>query len=254
MLLAAIVLQAGTAGFAPPLDAPMHVVTERREDARTYRMERRVRFARECLGYRAEVALRAGAGETADSTGAAYEAGFDAFAGSTLVFHLDPRGAILGIDDMPALWERFCRRVAEVAAARRTLAPAEREKLATRIADPLRALPAERQRAMLASLVLAVIADEAIAPGSTPIRLPGNSAYGSTAPLEGTRTVAALPGGRLRSVTSAAGQGVMLERITEFDPRTGLVARNSKTLRVRVGTLEKVTVTTLTVEPAAGRD
>lgn len=251
MLLTAIVLQASAAGFAPPLDVPIRVVTERRDDARIYRMERHVRFAREGLGYRAEVALRAGTGETPDSTGAGYEAGFEAFAGSTLVFHLDPQGAVVAIDDMPALWERFCRRVAEIAAARRTLAPAEREKLAARIAAPLRALPIERQRAMLGSLVQAVIADAAVAPGTTPVRLPGSSAYGEATPLEGLRTVVVLPGGLVRSTVRAEAPDVTLERVTDMDPRTGLIARNSRTLRIRAGGVEKVSVTLLTVDPAA---
>lgn len=251
MLLAAIILQASTAGFAPPLDAPRRVVTERRDGARTYRMERDIRFARVDKGYRAEVTLRAGIGETPDSSGAAYEAGFEAFAGSTIVFHLDPRGAVVAIDDMPALWERFCRRVAEVAAARHALAPAEREKLAARIAAPLRALPVERQRAMLASLVVAVIADEATTPGSTPVRLPGQSAYGGTIALEGRRTVVALPDGLLRSTVRADAADVAFERVTDMDPRTGLITRNSKTLRIRAGGLEKVSVTLLTVERAA---
>lgn len=251
MLLAAIVLQAGTAVFAPPLDAPRRVVTERRDDARTYRMERDVRFAREGTGYRAEVTLRAGIGETPDSTGAAYEAGFEAFAGSTIVFHLDPRGAVVAVDDMPALWERFCQRVADIAAARRTLAPTEREKLAARIAAPLRALPVERQRAMLAALVAAIIADEAMTPGSMPVRLPGQSAYGGATALEGQRTVVALPDGLLRSTVRADAAGVAFERVTDMDPRTGLITRNSRTLRIRAGGLEKVSVTSLTVERAA---
>ncbi|OSZ63158.1 hypothetical protein CAP40_19115 [Sphingomonas sp. IBVSS2] len=251
MLLAAIVLQASTAGFAPPLDAPRRVVTERRDDARIYRMERDVRFAREGTGYRAEVTLRAGVGETPDSTAAAYEAGFEAFAGKTIVFHLDPRGAVVAIDDMAALWERFCQRVADIAAARRTLAPTEREKLAARIAAPLRALPVERQRAMLGSLVVAVIADEAMTPGSTPVRLPGQSAYGGTTALEGQRTVVALPGGLLRSTVRADAADVAFERVTDMDPRTGLITRNSKTLRIRAGGLEKVSVTSLTVERVA---
>jgi len=251
MLLAAIVLQASVAGFSPPLDAPMHVVTERRDDARTYRMERALRFLREGEGYRAEVMLRTATGDTDDTSGALYEAGFGAFAGRTILFHLDHDGAVTAIDEMPALWDRFCQRVAESAAARRTLAPLEREKLAARIAAPLRAMPAERQRAMLASLVQAVISDEAMTPGSAPVRLPGRSTHGGTAPLDGMRTVTALPGGHVRSTVNAAGEGVTLERITEVDPRTGLITRNSKTLRIRAGGLEKVSTTLLTVEPLA---
>jgi len=251
MLLAAIVLQASVALFSPPIDAPLRVVTERREDDRLYRMERHLRFLREGEGYRAEVMLRTATGDTGDVSGALYEAGFGALAGHMLVFHLDRSGAVTAIDDMPALWERFCQRAAESAAERRSLAPSERQKLAARIATPLRALPPERQRAMLASFALAVIADEAMTPGTTPVRLPGRAIHGGATPLDGTRTVAALPDGRLRSTTSAAAEGVTLDRVTEVDPRTGLVTRASKTLRIRSGGLEKVSVTLLTVDPIA---
>lgn len=251
MLLAAIVLQASAAGFSPPIDHALRVVTERQDDSRIYRMERRIRFAREGEGYRAQVVLAEAEGETSDSSGALFEAGYAALAGTTLVVHLDRAGMVTAIDDMPALWERLCRRVADVAATRRPLSPVDRARFAERVAAPLRAMPAERQRAMLASLVLAVIPDEAMTPGIAPVRLPGSSAYGGAGPLEGMRTVVALPGGLLRSTTSASAEGVTLERVTEMDPRTGLIIRNRKTLRVRAGGLEKVSITRLLVDPIA---
>ncbi|MBB4840400.1 hypothetical protein HNP52_003492 [Sphingomonas kyeonggiensis] len=251
MLLAAIVLQASAASFSPPLDRALLVVTERHDDTRLYRMERRIRFAREDGGYRAEVVLAEAEGETSDSSGALFEAGYAALAGTPLIFHLDKAGTVTAIDDLPALWERFCRRVAEVAAARRALAPAERPKFAERVAAPIRALPDGRRRAMLASLVLAVVPDEPLVPGTGPVRLPGSSAYGSARPLEGMRSVTASPGGLLRSTTVASGENVTLERITEVDPHTGLITRNSKTLRIRTGGLEKISRTQLTVEPLA---
>ncbi len=251
MLLAAIVLQASTVSFSPPLEHGLRVVTDRHEGERAYRLERRIRFAREGHGYRAEVLLSATDGETSDGSGALFEAGYAALAGTTLIFHLDGKGTITAIDDLPALWERLCSRVARVAAARRPLSPAERLKFAERIAAPLRALPADRQRAMLGSLVLAIIPDEPLAPGTSPVRLSGSSAYGSASPLEGSRTVIALPSGALRSTTVAGAEGVALERVTEVDPRTGLITRNSKTLRIRTGGLEKTSRTQLTVEPLA---
>jgi hypothetical protein len=251
MLLAAIVLQASAASLSPPLDHGLRVVTERQDDARLYRMERRLRFAREGEGYRVDVRLAEAEGETSDSSGALFEAGYAALAGASLTFHLDKAGRVIAIDDLPTLWERFCARIAQVAAARRPLSPAERPRFAERIAAPLRALPADRQRAMLASLVLAIIPDEPLTPGTEPVHLPGSSAYASTTPLQGTRTVIALPDGLIRSSTIASGESVTLERITEVDTRTGLITRNSKTLRLRTGSLEKISRTQLTVEPLA---
>lgn len=248
MLLAAIVLQASAVHFAPPIDAPLHVVSERREGARSFRLERDLRFRREGEGYRTEVILRAATGETPDSSGALYEAGYAALLGTPIVFHLDSRGALTAIDDLPALWERYCARVARVAAARRVLAPAEREKLAARIAAPLRALPADKQRAMFASLVSAVIVDEALTPGIAPVTLPASSAYGGAAPLSGTRSVTPLPGGLLRATTSAASDVATLEQVSELDPQTGLIARVSKTLRVRSAGIERLSTTLITVE------
>lgn len=251
MLLAAIVLQASAVAFSPPLDTALRVVSERREDARVFRLERELRFAREGAGYRAVAVLRAAAGETADSSGALYEAGYGALLGVPITFHLDRAGTITGIDDMAALWERYCARVAEVAAARRVLAPAERAKLAARIAAPLRALPEDRRRAMFASLVSAAIAEEDMTVGTGPVHLPASSALGGASPLEGTRTVISLPGGNVRSTTSASSAAVTIERVTDTDPRSGLIVRNSKVQHVRAGAMEKVSTVLLTVEPLA---
>ncbi|MEP9361016.1 hypothetical protein [Sphingomonas sp. KR3-1] len=249
MLLAAIVLQASAVAFSPPLDVPLRVASERREDTRAYRLERQLRFVREGEGYRADVVLRAATGDTPDSSGTLYEAGYAALIGTPIRLHLDRAGAVTAVDDLPALWERFCARVAEVAAARRVLAPADRARLAARIAMPLRALPAERQRAMFASLVSVAIADEDLTPGSRPVTLPASSAFGSATPLDGTRTVTPLPGGLVRSTTRAASATVTLERVLDIDPGTGLVMRNSKTVTVRAGALEKASVTLITVGP-----
>jgi hypothetical protein len=251
MLLAAIVLQASAVSFAPPLDTPLRVVSERREGPRAFRLERELRFLQDGTGYRATVILRAATGETPDSSGALYEAGYSAVIGTAIVFHLDSTGAVTGIDDLPALWERYCARVAEVAAERRVLAPADRARLAARIAAPLRALPVERQRAMFSSLVSAVIVEERVVPGTTPIHLPASSAYGSAAALDGLRTVAPLPGGLLRSITRATSDTVTLEQVTDMDPRTGLIAHTSKTVQVRAAGLEKLSTATITVEPMA---
>jgi hypothetical protein len=248
MLLAAIVLQASAVSFAPPIDTPLRVISERRDGARVFRLERELRFTREGGGYRAEVILRAATGETPDGSGALYEAGYAALIGTPIVFHLDSSAALTAIDDLPALWDRYCTRVAEVAAERRVLAPADRARLAARIAAPLRTLPAQRQRTMFASLVSSVIVEEDMALGSAPVRLPASSTYGSPDPLDGLRTVAPISGGLLRSTTRAGSGNVTLEHVTEMDPRTGLIARATKTVLIRAVGMEKRSITTLTVE------
>ncbi|NYT43158.1 hypothetical protein HZY97_20455 [Sphingomonas sp. R-74633] len=251
MLLAAIVLQASAVSFAPPLDTPLRVVSERHDGARGFRLERDLRFFQDGTGYRATVTLRAATGDTPDGSGALYEAGYAALIGTPITFHLDSSGAVTGIDELPTLWERYCTRVAEVAAERRVLAPADRARLAARIATPLRALPVEKQRAMFASLVSVIIVEEPVAPGTAPVHLPASSAYGGGAALDGMRTVAPLPGGLLRSTTNAASDTATLEQVTELDPRTGLIARTSRTIRIRAAGLEKLSTTVITVEPVA---
>jgi hypothetical protein len=107
---------------------------------------------------------------------------------------------------------------------------------------------------MFSSLVSAVIVEERVVPGTTPIHLPASSAYGSAAALDGLdglRTVAPLPGGLLRSITRATSDTVTLEQVTDMDPRTGLIAHTSKTVQVRAAGLEKLSTATITVEPMA---
>lgn len=257
MLLAALVLQASAAPFAPPLAAPLKVTSERSEGAdRRYVMERLVRFARDGRGWRAEVRLLRAEGDAQEASGAMFEAGFAALAGRTIVFHLDAAGEVIAIDDMAALWEHFCARVAEMAVARKSLAAADRATLAARIAAPLRALPAERQRAMLGSLIASLVAEEGTMPGVEAVRVPGTSPFGGPLTLQGSRSTALLPGGLVRAVTRAEadiGAGgetghVAIERTTEIDPRTGLIARSESVTRTRRGATEAMRSTILTVE------
>lgn len=271
MPVAAILLQASAAIFAPPLDAPLRIVSERIQSGeRQYRMERTIRFAREDAGYRAEVRMVTAVSTTPDSTGSLYEAGFAAFTGRTIVFHLDRAGAVRGVDDLPQLWEAFCARVAQSAARQRTLAPAARAALAQRIAAPLRAMPAERQRALLASLVTAFIAADAPEPGSQAVRMPGSSPFGGPVTLSGTKVTTAA-GPLLETIliadaeTALPAEGAAPARIAKIafesrrrsDPRTGLVETLSETHRTIVGsgperrTVERVTTTRVTMAEQA---
>jgi hypothetical protein len=255
MLLAAMLIQATAAApvFAPPLDAPLRVVTERVDTGaseRRFRLERLVRFAHEERGYRAEVVILTVASDTPEATGALYEAGFGSLIGRTLVFHIDAAGKVVSVDGMADIWESLCHGVAANAASRRALPPAERAALAKRIAGPLLALPADRQRSLLGSLVAPLISDETGEPaGIKPVRIPGATPLGDAVMLEGQRTLAATGNAQMRSLTRAAAEThvpaegsaparigrIDIETQREFDPRTGLVAQSIDTTIRRLG-------------------
>lgn len=254
MLGLAVAAIAPAAIFAPPLGVPIRVVNERAEGEWHFRMERLVRFEREGSGYRAEVWMVDAEATGPDKAGAMMEAGFSGLAGRTLVFHLDAAGKVTAIDDLDGVWARFCDGIAAIVKTKRP----DAEPLVA----PLRALPAERRIAVLASLVTALIAEEAGDPdGSRPIRLPGTSPYGSPVMLTGTRNVERL-GITQRSTTRAAAdlppQGgvparVEMEISRDSDPATGLITLATERVRTRIGdrTSERLSTARVTLEPAA---
>lgn len=263
MLVAAVLLQASIAApvFAPPLDTPLRIVTERTEISpaeRRYRLERLVRFHKEGAGYRAEAVLLANTSATPQPLGNLVERGLSALAGRTIVLHLDDRGQVVSVDDMAGLWERICQRIAEAAATRPGLPT---DAVSAKLVAPLRALPAERQRALLATLVTAAIMTDPWEPAgsATPARLPGASPFGTPVTLEGTRRIAAAEGGLIQASTTAAAsidlpaqQGapartgsVSLDRNRVFDPRTGMLATAIDTVRNVSGTGPAARETTL---------
>jgi hypothetical protein len=275
MLLAAIALQASIAApvFAPPTDEPLRIVTERTEISsgeRHYRLERLVRFRKDGAGYRAEALVLGSASEAPQVLGNLVERGLSALAGRKVVLHLDINGRVVAIDEIADLWERVCQRVAEAAATRQSLPPGEAKTLAEHIAAPLRALPPERQRALLATLVTAAILSEPLDPAGTvaPVELPGASPFGAPLTLRGTRRSAAAGNGLIRTTTIAsattdlparngtpAASGlVALERVRTSDPRTGLIATALDTTRNGIGARETLLVTRLRVERANPSD
>ncbi|MBC9032709.1 hypothetical protein IAG41_09930 [Sphingomonas sp. JC676] len=272
MFLAAALLQVTAAPvFAPPLDAPLRVVTERVEtgtSARRFRMERLVRFAREEAGYRAEVVILGIASDTHEASGTLYESGFGSLAGQILVFHLDSAGRVLAIDDMARIWGRICSGVADNTAARRNLPSADRAALAKRLETPLVAMPADRQRELIGSLVAALVAEEAAEPvGTKPVRIPGALPFGGAVTMEGERVLSGAGDARMRSVTRASAEAplapegsaparagrVEVEMRREFDSKSGLLTQSTDTTFTRVGSgaeaRETRRVTTLQVAP-----
>ncbi|AQR73811.1 hypothetical protein [Sphingomonas sp. LM7] len=269
---AAMLLQASLAAtvFAPPLDTPIRITVERVETSpkeRRYRQERLVRFRPDGTGYRAEAVLVANASAAPEALSDLVERGLSALAGQTIVLHLDVNGQVTGIDDMTALWDRVCQHIADAAAARRGLTPGESNALATRLVAPLRALPPERQRALLATLVTAAIMTDPVdAPGSAvAVQLPGASPFGTPATLQGIRRTEAV--GILLHVSTTAtatvalpaegnaparAGSVTLDRVRVFDPRTGMLATATDTIRNVIATRETRLVTHTRVERAPG--
>jgi hypothetical protein len=259
MLLAPYAWVAEAAAFAPP-GTPVRVITERvqRDEtgSKTFRVERLVRFAREAAGWRAEVLMLSASSDAPADTASMFDAGFTGLAGKTLVFHLDNAGKVLSLDDREALWRDFCDGIAKAVAASRGRTDAERSALAARIAQPLRALPPERQFSAMASLIDVLVYDEATTPGTRPVRLPARSALGASVTLEGTRTLSRA-GNRIHIVTRAEGDvegGHMrmdLER--DMDPATGLNIADTETVVTRLGegaaARESSRVSTVRIDP-----
>lgn len=272
MLLAAVMLQASIAApaFAPPLGTPLRIVTERIETSpaeRRYRLERLVRFSKESTGYRAEAVLLANASAAPEALGNLVERGLSALAGRIIVLHLDERGEVTTVDEMAVLWERVCQRIAEAAATRPGLAS---DAASAKLVGPLRALPPERQRTLLATLVTAAImTDPREPPGSfTPVRLPGASPLGTPVTLEGMRRTTTAGNGLIQASTTASAKvelpaqagalartgSVSLDRQRAFDPRTGMLSAATDTVRNVSGTgptaRETLLVTRIRIEHA----
>lgn len=254
MIAVAIAAVAQAAVFAPPVGVPIRVVNERIEGEWRFRMERLVRFEREGAGYRAEVWMVAARADGPDRVGAMMEAGFGGLAGHAMIFHLDAAGKVAAIDDLDAVWARFCDGItALVKTKHRNPDP---------LVAPIRALAHERRLNVLSSLVTALIAEDGAEPGGTrQVRLPGSSPYGGQLMLTGTRSIDQL--GITRRSTTRAGADlparngatghVEMELTRESNPATGLISTASERVSTRIGTTvsERVSTTRVTLEPAA---
>lgn len=267
MLFAALMLQAATPlAFAPPLDAPIRVVTERDEGATAYRTERLIRFARDGEGYRADVIVLQGTAEASTQAASMFDAALATLIGRAMTFRLDGTGKVVAVDDREALWGAFCQGIAAIVMARRGHAKADLAAMAERLAAPLRAFPVERQLAVLGSFVSSLEPEEAErAPGGIrAVRVPGTSPFGGPITLEGTRTIET-SGGLLHIVTHAnadvslparpdapARSGhVALEVSRDLDARTGLLRSGTETVHATIeGAPQPDRLTTVRVEPA----
>lgn len=244
--------------FNPPIDRSMVQVTEqvRRDDSgeRIYRLERTLRFSRDEEGLFADLTLTKIEG-AADSGN--FEQGLAGLKDRTIRYRLDPQGRLLTIPGMGGHWIAFSAGLTDPAA------PA----MAQRAAAAIRAAPPAQQRAMLWSMIEPLLLADIAAQSSyrlRPVSQPGRAPFAVGAMLAGTESLSRLPNGtlalrRLVSGTHRAALGDSAgdadrDRETEIaiDPATGLLVRSTEVTRTRLGDVEQVTTTRLSLTEKQG--
>lgn len=256
ILLAALLLQAQPAVFAPAPGTPYRITTDRTDRGgkaeQHFHVERLVRFTRDEDGWRAEVRVtKVDAGDSAE-TGAVLQAGYAGLSKRVLIFHLDGSGKIVALDDAEAIWRDFCAGLTRSVAMRKRDGSSETKQ---RIVTMLAAMPPAQQLATLAPMAGAMIAPEAFdPPGTAPVRQPGASPLGAKLVLTGTRTVTHGPLTHSSTGTASDFDGGHIDSATErdSDPATGLLIASSETITTRVeGQPETRKTTRITVTPLA---
>lgn len=220
---AALVQAAAAPLFAPPAGVPLVLTIEQRSEeagrpARVTVAERSLVFHRDGNGWRAVLSHR---GAHADASGDAFARATAAALAQPVTFRLDAAGRVTGIDAIEAVWAR--------------LTGALDATIGEHAAAPLRAMPADARREMLASMLTTVIEAAAAGEGAAapePVTLPAAPVTADSAPamLAGTRS-ATRTGDALRIDLRAAGPlaappgaRAEVERVTTLDPATGLIA------------------------------
>ena len=257
-LLAAIPIllaaSAADARFLPPEGQPLRqVLTEERvetDGTKRYVSEREIVFTRTENGFRARVTIVSASLPPSDA-GAMLGAGLAALKDRAMLFELDREGNVVSIADEDVLWARFCDAIEGMAPGPAAL-DAQRSRNLQALAVPFRAMPTARRRAILGSMITAVIAGPLAdrRPGSQPITLPARNAQGATITLAGTETVALTDGAlTIDSVAEGAlsvaahlvvtrrervdaARGLILESRTHRDTliSTGAASRRSKSI------------------------
>lgn len=165
-VLLALAGQAAADRLDPPLDKPLRIVTESvRTDGgvtRRFVNARRVVFRRADTQLRAEVTIEGSepTGPT-DDPAAMARAGFEHIAGRIITFRLDPAGQVAAVEDHAAVWQAMLDGFAAQAPEGTGALDRKRAGQVRAIVAVLAAMPAERQRETLASLVEPLIAADA---------------------------------------------------------------------------------------------
>jgi len=241
--------------FNPPIDRTLiHVTEQVRSDAsgeRRYRAERTLRFSRDADGLFADLTLTRING---DADGGGFERGLAGLKGRTIRYRLDSQGRLTTIPGIDGHWAAFAAGLAAPTAP----------DMAQRAVSAINAAPPAQQRAMLWSMIEPVILSEIAAQAPyrlRPVSQPGRAPFAVGAMLTGTESLSRLDDGgielrRLVSGTHSAPlgnaaqpQAVERDRDTRItlDPATGLLTRSVEVTRTRIGKVEQVVTTRLSI-------
>jgi hypothetical protein len=256
LIVASAIVQTATvpaALFNPPLDRTFTYVTEQvrsdPEGERRYRVERALRFSRDADGLFADLTLIRIDG---DADGGGFERGLAGLKDRTIRYRLDPQGRLTTIPGLDGHWAAFAGGMAN------TDAP----QGAQRALAMLRSAPPAQQRAMLWSMIEPVILPGLAA--QTPYRLrpvsqPGRAPFAAGAMLSGTESLSHVAGGSIelrrmvsgthRATLGQATEPVERERDTRvmLDAATGLLTGSTEVTRTRIGAVEQVVTTRLSL-------
>ncbi|MBA3878214.1 MAG: hypothetical protein C0500_00680 [Sphingobium sp.] len=181
------------ARFLPPEGQPLRqLLTEERIEpsgTQRYVSEREIVFTRTASGYRAEVMI-VSESHAAGDAGAMFGAGIAALKGRPIRFELDRNGAVVAIADEEALWTIFCDAIEGMVRGKSAL-DAQRARNLQALVAPFRTMPPERRRALLGSMISALVAGPLAdrQPGTRAITLPTRDPTGKVTTLAGSETV-----------------------------------------------------------------
>ncbi len=230
--------------FAPPEDQKFrHLIIEERDDGairRRFASERIIVFRKTPTGYRTEVTIIRNT-QSAGQSGAMFLAAMAGLKGRPIHLSLDQGGALVAIEDELPIWDALCRSL-EAA----TGGTASRRARAAGYISPLRALPPERRRAMLGSLITPLIAVPSAPEGDYAISLPARGPDGNASVLAGRESRHIGPDGMISIETSASGDVVspgggaaahiIVSTRQRVDSRTGLIVESIETRDTAIGT------------------
>lgn len=233
LVAAPLALHAGlaAAAFDPP-DGKVfrYLIVETRSGGaaeRTFTAERDLVFHHAPDGFTADLTLVRVDQGSGGEVGAMFERALGALKGQTIRFRLDHDGTIVRIEDRAAIWARIAGAVAR-------MAPGESEVYGA----PLAAMPADRQTAMIASMLAPVIAgkDAEAAPGERPVTVPADSPVGAPFTLVGHEARSRDPDGTLYVAVDAAGHAPLPAATDPLDPASPLTqdARVAMSIRRRI--------------------
>ncbi|MBX9860359.1 MAG: hypothetical protein K2Y20_12310 [Sphingomonas sp.] len=258
----ALAASAADARFLPPEGQVLRqVLTEERIEptgTQRYVSEREILFTRISDGYRAEVTI-VSESHAAGDAGAMFGAGLAALKGQPIRFDLDRNGTIVAIADEEALWGRFCDAIGAMARGKRPL-DVQRTRNVEALVAPFRTLPPARRRALLGSMITAIIAGPLAdrQPGTQAITLPARDANGAVVSLPGKEAVTLGDGALTIDSTAEGGlsttahlvvirrervdaaRGLILETRTQRDTiiGTGAASRRSQSIVTSVITFK----------------